>query len=141
MIETILFVEPSARSRFLAAPCLKEREQYLYHLMRQGYGPSSLRVTSGLMLRVVQILGLTKLRTVELEEIERGAACPVIEAEGREVPPPMSIQVSQPNAGHLARDQLHNFTFQLSRSDSFYCAEPCLQSSNVNLRDSNSDPV
>jgi hypothetical protein len=39
VIETVLFEEPSARSRFLAAPCLKEREQYLSHLMRRGYGP------------------------------------------------------------------------------------------------------
>jgi hypothetical protein len=73
MIESVLFEEPNTRSRFLAAPCLKEREQYLYHLMRRGYGPGYLRVTSGLLLRTVQILGLTKLRMVELEEIERSS--------------------------------------------------------------------
>jgi integrase/recombinase XerD len=54
-------------------PCLKEREQYLLHLMRRGYGPGYLRVTSGFMLRVVQFLGLTKLRMVGLGEIERAS--------------------------------------------------------------------
>ena len=38
MIEAVLFEEPNTRSRFLAAPCLREREQYLCHLMRRGYG-------------------------------------------------------------------------------------------------------
>jgi site-specific recombinase XerD len=73
MIESELFEEPNTRSRFLDAPCLKEREQYLYHLMRQGYGPGYLRVTSALMLRVIEFLGLTKLRMVELQEIERAS--------------------------------------------------------------------
>lgn len=36
MIETVLFEEPNTRSRFLVAPCPKEREQYLYHPMRRG---------------------------------------------------------------------------------------------------------
>jgi len=71
MIETILYEEPNTRSRFLEAPCLREREQYLYHLMRRGYGPGYLRVTSALMLRVIQFMELTKLRMVEMEEIER----------------------------------------------------------------------
>jgi integrase/recombinase XerD len=73
MIETVLFEEPSARSRFLAAPCLKEREQYLYHLMRRGYGLRYLRVVSFFMLRIIQLLPLTSLRMVELEEIERAS--------------------------------------------------------------------
>jgi integrase/recombinase XerD len=73
MMESVLFEEPSARSRFLAAPCLREREQYLLHLMKRGYGPGYLRVTSGFMLRVVQFLGLTKPRMVGLGEIERAS--------------------------------------------------------------------
>lgn len=73
MIETILYEEPNTRSRFLEAPCLQEREQYLYHLQRRGYGPGYLRTTSGLMLRVIQFMGLTRLRMVELEEIERAS--------------------------------------------------------------------
>jgi integrase/recombinase XerD len=73
MIETVLFEKPRARSRFLAAPCLKEREQYLSHLMRRGYGPAYLRVVSFFMLRIVQFLRLTTLRMVELEEIEKAA--------------------------------------------------------------------
>lgn len=73
MIENELFGKQSARSRFLAAPCLKEREQYLYDLMRSGYGPRYLRIVSIFMLRIIQFLPLTALRTVGLEEIERAA--------------------------------------------------------------------
>jgi site-specific recombinase XerD len=71
MIETIILEEPSARCRFRTAPCLEEREQYLFHLMRQGYGHDYLRSISGSMLQVVRFLGLTTLRTVGLDEIER----------------------------------------------------------------------
>ena len=71
MIETIILEEPAARERYRTAPCLEEREQYLFHLMRQGYGPDYLRTVSGVMLRVVRFLGLTTLRTVGLDEIER----------------------------------------------------------------------
>jgi integrase/recombinase XerD len=73
MMESVLFEQPSARSRFLAAPCLNEREQYLYHLMRRGYGPRYLRVVSFFMLRIVQFLRLTTFRMVEMEEIDRAA--------------------------------------------------------------------
>jgi integrase/recombinase XerD len=73
VIESALFEKPSARSRFLAAPCLKEREQYLFHLMRRGYGLHYLRVVSFFMLRIIQFLRLTTLRMVELEEIDRAA--------------------------------------------------------------------
>ena len=36
MIETIILEEPAARERYRTAPCLEEREQYVFHLMRQG---------------------------------------------------------------------------------------------------------
>jgi len=71
MIETIILEQPSARTRFLTAPCLEEREQYLFHLMRLGYGHHYLRSISGLMLRVIRFLGLTRLRAVGLDEIEK----------------------------------------------------------------------
>jgi integrase/recombinase XerD len=73
MIETILLEEPSARRRFLAAPCLDERERYLFHLMRRGYGPAYLRTVSFFLLRIIEFLRLTTLRMVEPEEIERAA--------------------------------------------------------------------
>ena len=71
MIETIIFEEPNARSRFRTAPCLEEREQYLFHLMRKGYDPVYLRSVSGLLLRIIHFLGLATLRTVGLDEIEK----------------------------------------------------------------------
>ena len=73
MIETIILKEPSARSRFRSAPCLEEREQYLFHLMRRGFGPAYLRTVSFFLLRIIEFLRLTTLRMVEPEEIERAA--------------------------------------------------------------------
>lgn len=73
MIETIILEEPSARERFLAEPCLEERERYLFHLMRRGFGPAYLRTVSFFLLRVVEFLRLTTLRMVEPEEIAQAA--------------------------------------------------------------------
>ncbi len=71
MIETIIFEEPSARKRFQTAPCLEEREQYLFYLMRKGYDSVYLRSVSGLLLRIIRFLGLATLRMVGLDEIDR----------------------------------------------------------------------
>ena len=73
MIENIILEEPSARARFRAAPCLEEREQYLFHLQRRGFGPAYLRTVSFFLLRIIEFLRLTTLRMVGLEEIERAA--------------------------------------------------------------------
>ena len=73
MIETIILEEPSARRRFLTAPCLVEREQFLTHLLRRGYGPAYLRTASFFLLRIIEFLQLSTLRMVEPEEIERAA--------------------------------------------------------------------
>src|SRR5580693_7725898 len=73
MIETIILEAPRARTRFRTAPCLDERERYLFHLMRRGFGPAYLRTVSFFLLRVIEFLRLTALRMVEPEEIERAA--------------------------------------------------------------------
>jgi integrase/recombinase XerD len=73
MIETVILEQESARARYRMAPCLEERERYLVHLMRRGFGPAYLRTVSFFLLRIIQFLGLTTLRMVGLEEIERAA--------------------------------------------------------------------
>src|ERR1700730_11258092 len=73
MIENIILEEPAARVRFRAAPCLEEREQYLFHLQRRGFGHAYLRTVSFFLLRIIEFLRLTTLRMVGLEEIERAA--------------------------------------------------------------------
>lgn len=73
MIESIILKEPIARRRFLNAPCLEERERYLFYLMRQGFEPAYLRTVSFFLLRIIEFLRLTTLRMVEPEEIERAA--------------------------------------------------------------------
>jgi hypothetical protein len=70
VIETIILEEPAARTRFRAAPCLEEREQFLSHLLRRGLSHSRLRSISGYLLHIVRLMGLTTFRTVGLDEIE-----------------------------------------------------------------------
>jgi integrase/recombinase XerD len=71
MIEDIILEKLSARRRFRTAPCLEERERYLFHLMRRGFGPAYLRTVSFFLLRIIEFLQLTTLRMVEPEEVER----------------------------------------------------------------------
>lgn len=73
MIENAIFEQESARIHYRTAPCLEEREQYLFHLLRRGYGPAYLRTVSFFLLRIIRFLRLETLRTVRLEEIEKAA--------------------------------------------------------------------
>ena len=73
MIETIL-VRPHARARHLNAPLLKERDDYLSHLFRQGHNLKGLRFKASLLLHAIRLMEISAPRRVELEEIERAAA-------------------------------------------------------------------
>ena len=53
MIETVILEQESARARYRMAPCLEERERYLFHLMRRGFGPAYLRTVSFFLLRII----------------------------------------------------------------------------------------
>jgi len=71
VIETIILEEPSARTRFRAAPFLEEREQFLSHLLRRGLGHQRLRTISTYMMQTMRLMGLTTFRTVGIDEIEK----------------------------------------------------------------------
>ena len=69
MIETI---SPwrSVRLRHEAAPLLKEREQYLAHLMQRGFERAVIRTTAAYLVHIVRVMSMTSLRGVEQEEID-----------------------------------------------------------------------
>lgn len=69
MIET-LTSWPSVQQRHTSAPLLKEREQYLAHLLQIGWSADRVQAVAGYLVRVVLIMGLTSLRDVEITEIE-----------------------------------------------------------------------
>jgi len=71
MIESIILEEPKARSRYRSAPLLREREQFLSHLLRRGMSLPRVRSVSGYMIQIIRFMGLTTFRTVELDEITR----------------------------------------------------------------------
>ena len=69
MIESVS-VSQSFQRRHRSAPLLKEREQYLTHLLQIGWDPDRVRAVAGYLVRIVHMMGLTSLRNVELTEIE-----------------------------------------------------------------------
>jgi integrase/recombinase XerD len=63
-------VFPSFQRRHRTAPLLEEREQYLTHLLQIGWDADRVRAVAGYLVRIVHVMGLTSLRSVEPTEIE-----------------------------------------------------------------------
>jgi site-specific recombinase XerD len=59
--------------RHRQAPLRSEREQYLRHLIEQGYSYNAQLGAATFMLHIIRVLGLSELRVVHEEELERGA--------------------------------------------------------------------
>jgi len=59
-----LFAFPSTRARYMEAPLLKEREEYLLHLQGQGRNYRHLRGIAAMMLNSVKLLNLVKTRSI-----------------------------------------------------------------------------
>jgi integrase/recombinase XerD len=59
MIESILKEQP-ALARHRAAPLLREREQFLSHLLRQGTSHLRVRSIAAYLIHVVLLLELTR---------------------------------------------------------------------------------
>jgi site-specific recombinase XerD len=72
LIESIS-VNLHLQHRHLSAPLVKEREQYLTHLLKIGYDARRVRAIAGYLVHVVNIMELTCLPKVELIEIEEAA--------------------------------------------------------------------
>lgn len=69
LFESISF-RPGCQRLHRSVPLLKEREQFLAHLLQIGWEPDRVRATAGYLVRIVQVMGLTSLRKVELSEIQ-----------------------------------------------------------------------
>jgi integrase/recombinase XerD len=72
MIESLVEQAP-ARLRHRSAPLLRERESYLAHLLRRGTSHKRARSIAAYLIHIVRLLGLNRLRAVELQEIDRAA--------------------------------------------------------------------
>jgi integrase/recombinase XerD len=70
MIEGIL-EEPLALIRHKTAPLLKEREEFLSHLQRQGTSHPRVRSIAAYLIQIVRLMDFTSLRNVRLEEIKK----------------------------------------------------------------------
>jgi integrase/recombinase XerD len=74
MIDRIL-EQPGARRRHRAAPLLKEREQFLSHLLHQGSSQHRVRSVAAYLIHIVRLMELTTLRKVDLKEIKEAGEC------------------------------------------------------------------
>jgi integrase len=63
-----------ARARHYRYPLLAERERYIEYLLRRGTGVKYIRVTASYMERIVEVMGLTQLRSITHNEIEEASA-------------------------------------------------------------------
>lgn len=73
MLETLIELRFALR-RHQEAPLLKEREEFLSHLYRQGTSREALVTLASLLIHVNRLLGLKTLRDVEVSEIRTAAA-------------------------------------------------------------------
>ena len=72
MIESVS-TWPSVQLRHRSAPLLREREQYLTHLLNRGLDTRQVRTVAAYLLHIVRTMDLTSLRCVELAEIQLAA--------------------------------------------------------------------
>jgi integrase/recombinase XerD len=70
LIESVT-VYPSIHLRHRTAPLLKERDQYLTHLLRKGLSAYRVRGDAAFLIHIIRVMKLTTMRDVELEEIIR----------------------------------------------------------------------
>jgi integrase/recombinase XerD len=69
-----LFIRPIARARHQEAALLKEREQYLSHLLLQGTSHQRVRSVASILLQVIRLMEIVNPRSVALEEIHNAGA-------------------------------------------------------------------
>jgi integrase/recombinase XerD len=74
MMDSIL-EQSWARRRHRVAPLLKEREQYLSHLLQRGTSKHRVRSVAAYLIHIIRLMKLTTLRRVDLEEIKEAAEC------------------------------------------------------------------
>jgi len=60
----------SVRLRHEATPLLKEREQYLTHLMQQGFERAVIRIIAAYLVHIVRVMSMTSPCSVEQEDID-----------------------------------------------------------------------
>jgi integrase/recombinase XerD len=76
-----LFTWPCVRSKQLEAPLLKEREQYLFHLLSQEVSTARVRTIASMLLHIVRLLELDCPRIVYAEEIRQAAVRWIVDVD------------------------------------------------------------
>ena len=70
-----IWEQAGARRRHRVAPLLKEREQYLSHLLQRGTSQHRVRSVAAYLIHIIRLMELTTLRKVDLEEIKKAGEC------------------------------------------------------------------
>ena len=74
MMDSIL-EQSAARRRHRVVPLLKEREQFLSHLLQRGTSQNRVRSVAAYLIHIIRLMELTTLRRVDLEEIKKAGVC------------------------------------------------------------------
>jgi integrase/recombinase XerD len=65
---------PQALARHQSAPLVRERARFLAHTESRGTGKQTIRIAAAYLLRIIELLGLSKLRNVTIEEVDQAAS-------------------------------------------------------------------
>jgi integrase/recombinase XerD len=66
----LIYWHPLALTRHRNAPLLKEREEFLLHLLRRGSNRNRVQCVSAMLLRAIKALGLKVLRPLSPEDVD-----------------------------------------------------------------------
>ena len=67
----LLYWHPIALKRHRTAPLLKEREEFLLHLLRQGTSRTAVQRAEGVLIRAINALQLRRMRNLGMPEISK----------------------------------------------------------------------
>jgi integrase/recombinase XerD len=76
-----LFAFPKTRSKYLTAPLLKERAEYISLLLRQGQSRKRIRFVASMQVNAIKLLNLTEARPIHSHEIKRAGSQWAIDQE------------------------------------------------------------
>ena len=65
---------PQALARHQSAPLVRERARFLAYTESCGTGKQTIRIAAAYLLRIIELLSLSKLRDVTIEEVDQAAS-------------------------------------------------------------------
>jgi integrase/recombinase XerD len=97
---TNLFQFPKVRSKYLDAPLLEQRTEYMSHLLRLGLSRQRVKSIAAMLLNVIELLDMKQPRLIHAREVQEAGSKWVADKELRKCSIPSSL--SSYNFIHIA---------------------------------------